>query len=57
MVCIINSSLSFQAFSLKFCTDIISILKICMSLFAGNKIIFLQYYGTFDLDNLEFRLQ
>ena len=57
MVCIINFSLSFQAFSLKLCTDIISILKICMSLFAGNKIIFDKIYGTFDLDNLEFRFQ
>ena len=40
MVCVINSSQSFQAFSLKLCTNVMSILKICMLLFAGEKIIF-----------------
>ena len=29
-VCVINSSQSFQAISLKLCTDAISILKMCM---------------------------
>ena len=40
MVCVINSYQGFQAFSLKLGTNVISILKICMSLFAGKKIIF-----------------
>ena len=39
-VCAINSSQSFQAISLKLYTDVISILKMCMRLLAGKKIVF-----------------
>ena len=57
MVYVINSLQSFQAINLKLCTYVISILKICMRLFASEKIIFRQNYGIFYSDNLEVRFQ
>ena len=39
-VFVINSSQDFQAINLKLCTDDISILKVCMLLFSGKKMIF-----------------
>ena len=39
-VCVINSSQSFEAINLKLCTGVTRILKMCIWLFAGEKIIF-----------------
>ena len=39
-VCVINSSQSFQAINLKLCTYIKNILKMCMRIFADEKMIF-----------------
>ena len=39
-VCVINFSQSFQTINLKLCTDVISILKMCMCFFAHKNIIF-----------------
>ena len=41
----------------KLCTDVVSILKMCMWFLAGKKIIFDKSYGILDLDNFQVRLQ
>ena len=46
-ICVINSFQSFQAINLKLYTYIISILKMCMWIFADEKII-LQNYAIFN---------
>ena len=55
-VCKISSSQSFQAINLKLCPDVISILKICVWHFAGEKIFF-DKITALDLDNFEVRFQ
>ena len=55
-LCKISSSQSFQAINLKLCIDVISTLKICVWLFAGEKI-FVDKITALDLDNFEVRFQ
>ena len=67
-VCVINSSYSFQWIILKPCTLVVDILKMCMWIFAGVKIIFdkITAFWTLtifrlgfnlDLDNFQVRFQ
>ena len=52
-VCVINSSQSFQTSNLKLCTNVTSILKMCMWLCADAKNLFEKNYSIFDFLRLD----